>query len=75
MYVAGVNHRAAGAVRSSENTALVQPLGHIHHISHTSLPLQRDVEPNGSIQDRPPSGMIWLRIQSQGNRGNSDGKT
>lgn len=48
---------------------LVQPLGHIHHISHTSIPLQRAVELNGSIQDRPPSGNIWLRIQSQGNQG------
>lgn len=44
-------------------------MGHIHHIRHTSLPLQRAVEPNGSIEDRLPSSIIWLRIQSQGNQG------
>lgn len=56
-------------VRSPKNTGLLQSLGHIHHISHTSLPSQRAVQPNGSIQDKRPSGIIWLRIQSQGNQG------
>lgn len=42
---------------------------YIYHIPHTSLPLQRAADPNGSIEDRPPSSIIWLRIQSQGNQG------